>query len=106
MSIERWKCRVCGKIGLGRIPKGGDGTEILPTRHKHQGKLCPGYIEAAIPVDDDEPATFKSLEELIAEDLNIDPPPDPEHAGEDFVAEWHRRFARLYLSDNEPEPES
>jgi hypothetical protein len=53
---------------------------------------------------DDIPATFKSLEELICEEENIDPPPTVEHAGEDFVAEWRRRFYERYLSNDEPEP--
>ena len=52
MSDEQWSCRVCGKVGPGRIPKGGDGSEIYPTRHKHEGKLCQGYFEAADPVPD------------------------------------------------------
>ena len=54
MSGEQWACRVCGKVGPGRIPKGGDGSEIFPTRHKHEGKLCPGYVEAAEPVKADK----------------------------------------------------
>ena len=47
MNVEQWACSVCGKVGPGRIPKGGDGSEIFPTRHKHGGKLCVGYCEAA-----------------------------------------------------------
>ena len=31
--IERVRCAVCGKIMAARIPRGGDGTLILPRWH-------------------------------------------------------------------------
>ena len=49
-----------------------------------------------------KPAAFKSLEELICEEENIDPPPTVEHAGEDYVAEWNRQFVWLRHSDTAP----
>lgn len=41
------KCSVCGKQTAGRVPKGGDGTFMLPRRHKLYGRDCPGNIEEA-----------------------------------------------------------
>lgn len=37
-----YKCAVCGWPNAGRIPKGGDGSYIVPRRHKVNGVPCPG----------------------------------------------------------------
>jgi hypothetical protein len=50
------KCRVCGKITAGRLPRAGwikgDGTFWYPRRHKVNGVDCPGNIQEGILIDD------------------------------------------------------
>ncbi len=46
-GVTRFKCVVCGLVTVGTLPRGpwgaeGDGSELWPTRHKVNGKPCPG----------------------------------------------------------------
>ncbi len=47
MMKTRFKCVRCGKITVGRRPKGGDGTFYYPSRHERDGKLCEGVWREA-----------------------------------------------------------
>lgn len=49
--LTRWKCRGCGKLTAGRLPKGGDGSFMYPRRHDGpDGQPCDGNIDEADPV--------------------------------------------------------
>ena len=54
---EDIKCGVCGKIVKGRVPKGGDGSVLVPYRHIYgygvftqPGRACPGHLQEGKPV--------------------------------------------------------
>jgi hypothetical protein len=66
-------CNVCGAIFAGRIPKGGDGSMLVPYFHKKDGKICDGSWHEARLIDDLPEASplsvwqktgFKFLEEV------------------------------------------
>ncbi len=44
----RVECSVCGKVVIGRLPRGDDGSFWYPRKHKHKGKNCSGNWEEAI----------------------------------------------------------
>lgn len=55
-KTTRYRCRHCGKLTAGRLPRAhgrfyGDGTIRYPRRHQHEGKPCPGNIQEAEWVD-------------------------------------------------------
>ncbi len=49
---ERMRCAVCGRIVAARQPKLGDGSALLPYRHKAldggRGSVCIGSFQDAI----------------------------------------------------------
>jgi hypothetical protein len=49
MKRYRWKCACCGKLTVGRLPKGGDGSFYYPARHTaaDDEAPCPGNYEQA-----------------------------------------------------------
>lgn len=44
-TILKFKCSVCGKIGGGKMAKGGDGSFYYPRKHYNQNSLDPDYCE-------------------------------------------------------------
>lgn len=40
-------CAACGSLRAGRVPEGGDGSELRPWWHKHDGVPCPGTYASA-----------------------------------------------------------
>jgi len=53
-----WRCKVCGKVTAGRLPRAGrhvgDGTFMFPRRHKgSDGQPCRGNIQEAEMVEDE-----------------------------------------------------
>ena len=54
----RFKCVLCGKITAGRIPRNGDKSMRVPRRHNANGKPCPGTVEEAKWVEEDEIGNF------------------------------------------------
>lgn len=54
-NITRFRCRVCGKLTAGRIPREGryvgDLSARFPRRHNVNGQPCPGIIEDAEWID-------------------------------------------------------
>ena len=54
----RFKCVLCGKITAGRIPRNGDKSMRFPRRHNANGKPCPGNVEEAKWVEEDEIGNF------------------------------------------------
>ena len=54
--VTRFKCRVCGLITTGRLPRGpwgakGDGSLVYPRKHSYSGELCAGNWEDSDWVD-------------------------------------------------------
>lgn len=48
-QTPRYNCSICGKPTAGRVPRGGDGTFILPRRHNGpDGQPCRGNIEEVV----------------------------------------------------------
>lgn len=42
-------CAKCGRVTIGRTPKGGDGSALAPSPHKDQaGKWCAGAYWLAV----------------------------------------------------------
>jgi hypothetical protein len=45
------ECSVCHRIVRGRVPRGGDGSALVPYRHKHQiARDCNGHLFHGKPV--------------------------------------------------------
>lgn len=60
MIQETVVCSECGRVYVGKIPKGGDGFELHPRRHtitgKRNGPVCLGsYLEAKIFINYKKP---------------------------------------------------
>jgi hypothetical protein len=54
MVKEMFECQCCGKITVGRMPKGGDGTYYFPRKHKGaDGETCEGVYDEGISVQFD-----------------------------------------------------
>ncbi len=53
---DRVRCAVCGFMSKGRVPKGGDGSVLVPYQHKSRktGLWCHGWFLAALDVTEDE----------------------------------------------------
>lgn len=49
--VTRFKCAVCGRLTVGRIPKGGNGTFRYPAKHFIGETLCRGVHDEAEWVD-------------------------------------------------------
>jgi len=60
---KRVRCSVCGFVFKGRIPKGGDGSELVPYPHKRWPDRvsdafrvpmvdCEGRLHEGVPVDE------------------------------------------------------
>jgi ribosomal protein S27E len=47
MSKQKVKCVICGKVTVGRVPKGGTGDLMYPRKHKLNGKSCDGNFYEA-----------------------------------------------------------
>lgn len=43
-------CQLCGRETVGRVPKGGDGSQINPSRHRVHpyGVWCSGHKESSV----------------------------------------------------------
>ena len=55
--VTRFRCRECGKLTVGRVPSGGDGSLRYPSRHRSGGILCEGTWSEAEWVDVEAPNT-------------------------------------------------
>ena len=40
----RIRCKVCGWISTGRVPRGGDGSFRYPRLHRVDGQVCGGMV--------------------------------------------------------------
>lgn len=53
---EMVRCSNCGRIIAGKIPKGGDGSVLIPYRHTRYNTVaqmseeCPGTLAFGLPV--------------------------------------------------------
>jgi hypothetical protein len=55
MPTEYVKCRVCNRIVRAKVPPGGDGTVLLPWRHRRpDGVQCTGHLRQGDPVEDEK----------------------------------------------------
>jgi hypothetical protein len=44
MPTEYVRCRVCNRVVIGKVPPGGDGSVLLPRKHKRPDRtLCTGH---------------------------------------------------------------
>ena len=52
VPTEKVLCSICGKVVVGRVPYGGDGSVLYPRWHKdRKGKVCDGrYTEGKQPL--------------------------------------------------------
>lgn len=77
----RWKCTVCGKLTVGRLPKGGDGSFYFPARHKAEDDeaACPGNYQQAelVEFEGGARATGGDGERAKPRDFFSEPPTPP-----------------------------
>lgn len=52
--VTKFRCKVCGKLTAGSLPRDGDGTARFARRHTRDGETCPGVHEHADWVDIDD----------------------------------------------------